>query len=125
MKVVVVVAISVWADDTLEQLAGAAMGLTQEGFLAAPGIPVMPDGNRLSVRHLEAGNIDCIGERMLAARTGLAVVPVAAGVGAPVVYACNGLAEMSLRGRLQHILFKDREGRCQLAAGLEALVEAD
>lgn len=125
MKVVMVVAIPVWADDALEQIAGAAMDLTQEGFLAAPGVPVMPDRNRLSVRHLEAGNIDCIGQRMLTARTGLAIVPVAASIGAPVIYARNGLAEMSFRGRLQYIFFKDREGRCQLAAGLEALVKAD
>lgn len=116
MKMVVVVTIAVRADDTLKQVASTPVDFAQEGFLAATGIPVMPDGYGLAVCHLKSGDIDGIGKRMLAAGTGLTVVPVAAGIGAPVIDLGNRVAKVPLCGRLQHFLFKYGKGRSQLAA---------
>jgi hypothetical protein len=73
-------------DGDAEIFAGAHMSRTQEGVLGPVAFVIFGDCDDAPVRQLEAGNVDGVGERMLAAQVrSLAVADhVAAGVGAHV-----------------------------------------
>ena len=86
----------------VEDAAGPARHVAQEGAARAALVPVARDRDLRAVGEVEARDVDGAAERMLREPAARVAVARPAGIAAEMADAHDVLAEMPLRGGLQH-----------------------
>src|SRR5687768_2845683 len=119
MEVVAVSRVVVGRERGREQAAGAVADVAQESRLRAVAAPVAGDRDPAAVLEPEAGDVDGVGQGMLAPAAALPAVEAAAAIASEMVDRGDPGAEMLERGGLDDVPFPQSEAGGDGAGGAE------